>query len=627
MTCRHSKPGAGAPILPGRSPTLTECYGLAWRYCRPYRGRWAVAGTMTLLATVLAMLQPWPIQFVIDYVLGGKLMPAWVERCIAVAPGASDPIGLAAYAAAAGLLCYLVSAAVDVKLTYCWIETGQRMVYDLAQDLFAAVQRRSLLFHRSTALADVMSRVTADSWCIYKLVDALLMAPAKAMVFAIGVAAIMFQINASLAGVALLAAPLMAVATVMFGKRLRSASREQLAQEIQIQSHVQQVLSGLNVVQSFGQEHRENREFIDFAGSVVRARQKSALVSGLAELSTGLASVVGSAAVLWVGSRLVLSKQLTLGELLVFLAYLTSLHSQLKSFCGVYSTLQTVRASVERVIELLGSAPEIRERPGAISLDCVKGHIQIENAWFTYKSDDGFPVLKSVSLEARPGEMIAIVGPTGAGKSTLLGLAWRMYDPDRGRVLIDGVDIRDLTLASLRRNIAVVQQDLFLLPTTIAENISFGRPDASMREIVRAARAAGAHDFIDRLPEGYQTILGQRGATLSGGERQRLAIARAILKDAPILLMDEPTSGLDAQTEQAVLGAMRQLMKGRTVIVIAHRLSTVRRADSIVVLERGQVVEQGKHDALLCRAGTYARFHAIHAGDSEQVLSEAGCGR
>jgi ATP-binding cassette subfamily B protein/subfamily B ATP-binding cassette protein MsbA len=407
----------------------------------------------------------------------------------------------------------------------------------------------------------------------------------------------------------------MAAATAIFGKPLRGASRKQLQQEVQIQSHVQRALSGLVVVQTFVQEQREQEQFINFAGSVIRARQKSALVTSLAELCTGLTSVLGTALVLFIGAKQVLARQLSLGELLVFLAYLTTLQNQLKTFAGTYSTLQTVRASVDRVLDMLWHKPEVAEQPNAKVLTKPRGAIRLEDVWFRYEGA-GMDALRGVTLDIQPGQTVAIVGPTGAGKSTLMGLIPRLFDPSRGSVIVDGINVRDLTLLSLRRSIAVVQQEPALLPISIAQNITFALPDASMQEIVAAAQAAGADEFIRKLPEGYKTVLGQRGATLSGGERQRLAIARAFLKDAPILLLDEPTSGLDSKTESQVLAARAQLMQGRTVIMIAHRLSTVRHADLIVVLDQGMIAEQGSHDALLARRGIYARFHSVQTRDS-----------
>jgi ATP-binding cassette subfamily B protein len=351
----------------------------------------------------------------------------------------------------------------------------------------------------------------------------------------------------------------------------------------------------------------------------MKALRRTTIVSSFSDLGSGLATTLGGAAVLWLGALQVLNGDLTVGSLLVFLAYLGSLQIQLKTFTGIYSALSTIGAKVDRVCEILELEPEVADHPGAQFPAHIKGHVTFENVGFEYQA--GRPVLNDISFQALPGQTIAIVGPTGAGKSTLVGLVPRFFDPTHGTVLLDGWDLRRLRLKELREQVSLVLQEPFLFPVTIAENIAYGRPTASPDEIENAARAANAHSFITRLPQGYNTIPGERGATLSGGERQRLSIARALLKNSPILILDEPTSALDAVTEQDILQAMQRLVEGRTTFIIAHRLSTIRRADSILVLEQGRIAEAGSHAELLQRGGLYAQLHAIQFGRAVNVSS------
>jgi ATP-binding cassette subfamily B protein/subfamily B ATP-binding cassette protein MsbA len=523
------------------------------------------------------------------------------------------------WVAVAGLIIFVFNSALDIILTFSWIRVGQQMVYDLMRDIFAFVQRRSLIFHNRNSVGDLMSRITADSWCIHSITDTLLFAPGHALITTIAMVIVMSSINFELTLLSLAVAPLMTGISLFFGKRIRAVSRQKRESESRIQSHVQQTLSGMIVVQAFAQEEREHYRFREFASAVIGAQKRSTLTGSVYNLMSGGISSLGTAAILYFGAYYVINGRLTVGSLLVFISYLGTLQGQLKAFTGIYSSLQSAGASVDRVMEVLDTEQEVESPPGAHPLASVQGHIRFENVSFGYEINR--LILHDVSFETLPGQTIAIVGPTGAGKSTLVSLIPRFFDPRQGRVTIDGKDVRQIELKSLRSQVGIVLQEPFLFPVSIAENIAYGRPNANREEIEAAALDANAHQFIERLPEGYDTIIGERGATLSGGERQRLSIARALLKDAPILILDEPTSALDAQTENLLLEALERLMKGRTTFIIAHRLSTIRKADRIIVLESGRIVETGNHKQLLANEGLYSSLHQIQFGQPLQIIS------
>jgi ATP-binding cassette subfamily B protein/subfamily B ATP-binding cassette protein MsbA len=587
-----------------------------------WRG-WALIAGLTLVSSTAVLLQPWPMQVLLDHVLGREPMAGPLAAVVGLLPGGGTPHGLLVWVVLAGLAVFVFNSAIDVLLTRAWIQVGQRMVYRLAGDLFAHIQRRSLLFHSRNSVGDSLSRITGDTWCAYKVVDTLLLTPTYALLMSVGMLVLLARVDLPLALLAAATAPFMAGTSFLMGRRLRGVARARREIESRIQTHVQRALSGIQVVQAFTQEAGEHRRFEELAAGALRAQRRSALAGNLYGQLAGLATTLGTAAVLCVGARHVVDGRLSIGTLLVFLAYLNSLQGQFRVFSGVYGTLQETGASVDRVADMLEADLEVADRPGAVPLPPARGHVLLDRVTFGYEPDR--PVLREVSLEVQPGQTVAIVGATGAGKTTLVSLIGRFYDPWQGRVLVDGRDVRDVQLRSLRGQIGLVLQEPFLFPFTVAENIAYGRPGASRLGIEAAARAANVHDFVVRLPQGYDTAVGQRGATLSGGEKQRLSIARALLRNPPILVLDEPTSALDAQTERLLLEALRRLMEGRTTFIIAHRLSTVRAADRIVVLQEGQIVEAGTHRELLDLGGHYAHLHRLQCGQRAGMISLAGC--
>jgi ATP-binding cassette subfamily B protein len=585
------------------------------RYARVHRASLLLIFGLTIAAAGFVALQPWPLKLLIDQVLGGNPLPPVLENTFAALTLEPSPTLLLMVVVLGGLGLFALGAAVDTALAWIWTIVGRRLVFDVAEDLFARLQRRSLTYHKRTPVGDLMGRVTVDSWCVYQIVDTLIVTPAYALLTMSAMIVLMTQLNVKLTLIALALAPLMVASSFLMGKPLRAAARLKREVESRLQSHIQQTLTGIPVVQAFGQEDRESLRFTHFADAAIRTQQRSALLGSFNSLSSGLVTTLGAGVILWLGAKNVLAGTLTLGSILVFLAYLGALQSQMKVFAGLYPALQNLSASANRVIEIIDGTPEIVEKPDAVELPRVSGAVRFEDVTTGYET--GHAVLKNVSFSAQAGETIAIVGATGAGKTTLVNSIPRFLDAWEGRVLIDGHDVREVRLASLRQQVGIVPQESFLFPISIAENIAYGRPSASRDEIEAAARAANAHDFIARLPEDYDTVLGERGATLSGGERQRLSIARAFLRDAPILILDEPTSALDGETERLIFDALHRLSQGRTTFIIAHRLSTARRANRILVLQAGEIIESGAHEELLAKHGRYAHLHQLQQHSSE----------
>jgi ATP-binding cassette subfamily B protein len=551
------------------------------------------------------------MKLVVDHVLGTVPLPDFLLRTLNLAGIAATPVAVLALGTIACLLWFIFSRAIEVTLTTRWTETGRRMVNELSHAALARVLRRSLAFHSRTPVGDLMSRVAGDSWCIYKMIDSLGFALAQAILVTGVMFWLMLRLDASLAWIAIVTAPLTVSVSFVMGNPLHIAARERREVEGRIQAHLQQALTGITVVQAFGQETRELERLRQYSDEVIRAQQKTVLLTNINTLGSGLVTTIGAGIVLWFGAQHVLAGSLSIGSLFIFLVYLTSLQAQTRAIAEAYSTFRSLGANADRVCEVLEAPLEIEEAPNAPALPEVKGHVVMENVSFGYLPEQ--PVLKGVSFEALPGQTIALVGPTGAGKSTLAHLIPRFFDPWDGRLYIDGHDVRMVQIESLRRQISLVLQEPFLFPISIADNIAMAKPGATRAEIENAARIANADEYIRRLPQGYDTVIGERGNTLSGGERQRLSIARAVLRNAPILILDEPTSALDASTEHSLFEALDRLKEQRTTFIIAHRLSTVRNADCILVLKDGQIAERGRHEELLKQEGIYARLQWIQS--------------
>ena len=574
---------------------------------RPYRGRMIFLSVLALAQIVLGLLSPWPLKLVVDNVLGGEPLPASLSEPIHALAGASS-IGLLVVIVAVGLLLELASQVVSMANTQVQVDTGQRMVYSLRARLLAHLQALALRHHIATRTADSVYRLEADAYCVHDLVMSGVLPLLVAVLTLAAMFGVLLKLNVSLALLSLTVVPFLFVSLRYYSRRMIDRAERVKELESKLIERLYEILSSIKVVKSFAREPHELERFSQSGADTMTARLSYTWQESLFTLLVSAITMTGTALVLAVGGSLVLRGAITVGELLVAMAYLGSVYGPLSSIAHTTGLLQNAIASARRVREIFALVPESQDTPGAVEAPARAAEIRFERVSFSYNADRA--ILDDVSFVARPGEMVALVGLTGAGKSTMVSLIPRFFEPTRGRVLIDGIDAGTYRLQSLRQRIGIVLQDAVLFGGTIADNIRYGRLDASDADVEQAARAAHVHEFISQLRQGYQTPIAEAGASLSGGERQRLSIARALLKNAPILILDEPTSSLDALSEGAVFAALKKLKTGRTTIVIAHRLSTIRDANRILVLDQGRIVAQGSHSELLTSSELYRRMCA-----------------
>jgi len=569
-------------------------------YLKPYRLVFTFALAQVMLISAFELLKPWPLKIIIDHVLNGKPVPwefadSWSSQTLL-------------WIACGGLiLIYLISGGLRVLNDYTTITIGQRMVNDLRRDLYNHIQRLSLSFHNRQQIGDLMYRVTADTMGIQTLTMNGLFTVLSATALLIGMFVIMFAIDGYLTLLAMCVSPVLFAAIALLNKKMSSAATHARQKESMVYSLVQRTLTGMRVIQAFTKEEEEQRRFLKASTESLAADLRLYNLQNSYYALVNVTIAAGTAAVLWLGARHVFTGELSVGGMVVFTSYLASLYTPLNNIFQTYGLVQSAKVGVRRAFEILENEQSPPQGQRIFSPSGSAGEIVFEDVSFGYNRAQ--PVLKNINLRIAPEEKIAIVGATGAGKSTLVSLLPRFYDPQAGRVTIDGIDVREFKLRSLRRQIAMVLQPPLIFPLAIRENIAYGRPDASTEEIVLAARLARAEEFISRLPHGYDTIVGEQGADFSEGERQRLTIARAILLDAPILILDEPTSSVDSVTEALIMEGLQQLVAHRTAFIIAHRLSTVRQADRIIVLQAGEIVEQGTFSELLHSHGPFAALY------------------
>jgi len=578
-------------------------------YLKPHWPAFVFALGQLLFISALELLKPWPLKIIIDNVLSDSPLPwgfapSWSSESLLV----SACTGL--------VVVYLLLGGLRLLNDYTTIRIGQSMVNDLRRDLYSHIQRLSLSFYRRQQIGDLMYRITADTMGIQTLTMNGLFAILSASVLLTGMLIVMLWVDWYLTLLAMAVCPALFCAIALLNKKISSAATEARQKGSTVYSVVQRTLSGMRVIQAFTKEEDEGRRFLQASTESLAADLRLYNLQNVYYAVVNLTIAAGTATILWLGARRVLTGDLSIGEIVVFTSYLASLYAPLNSIFQTYGLVQSAKVGVRRAFEILESEESLPEGSRVFRPLGARGQISFEDVSFGY--DESRPILKKINLHVAAGKKIAIVGPTGAGKSTLVSLLPRFYDPQSGRVKIDGVDIREFQLKSLRRKIAMILQPPVVFPLTIRENIAYGRPDASFEEIVAAAQIAQVHDFVQQLPDKYETVVSEQGSTLSEGQKLRLTIARGVLLNAPILILDEPTASVDSETEALIMDGLEQLMTGRTTFIIAHRLSTVRQADLILVIRDGQIVEQGTFTELLRKHGPFASLYRTQFGLYEE---------
>ena len=589
---------------------------------RPRRRALAVILAAMLVQTVMSLAAPWPLKIVIDTVIGNRRQPEWINWLLTMLGGAAHKGHIAVAAAIATVLIAVVTGAAMYAVSYFTESLSQSIGNDLRMRLYSHLQELSLAYYDTTRVGTILSTLTSDVQTIQSFASTATLNIVTNTLTVVGMIVVMLLCRWDFTLIAVAVTPLLFLFVLRVNKAVRTAVREVRTHQSDLTAILQEGLQSIQVVQAFGREDHQAAQVRAASINTVTAWLNARRVSSLLSPIVGMAIALCTGLVLWRGSLLILAGTMTVGALTVFLAYLAKFFQPIRDLAQMTNTIAQVSVAFERVVALMDTDKVIPETATPTDPSQLRGEIIFNHVAFGY--DPELPVLRDISVTIKPGEMVGIVGATGCGKSTIASLIPRFRDPDAGGITIDGVDVRDYALRKLRAQIGFVLQDTVLLRGTVRDNIGFGRPDATEDEIVEAAKLANAHEFITRMPNGYDSVVGDRGMTLSGGQRQRIGIARALIRDNPILILDEPTAALDAESEHLVVEAMERLVAGRTVIAIAHRLSTLRNANKIIVVEDGVVAEDGSHDHLLALDGVYAQLHHLQFDQRRRPRQRVG---
>jgi len=588
---------------------------------RPHWKALTIALVAMLGEAVTDILEPWPIKIVVDNIQQSNKLPGRLGGVITGLFG-QNHYAVLNFAVAAVAVIAIVGAVSSYFEKYLTTSVSQWVGHDLRRTLYQHIQWLSLAEHDESRTGDLITRVTSDIEVVQDFISAALLGILVNVLTLVGMIGVMFYLNWRFTLIALSVSPVLFLVVYFYTRRIKRASRAVRKKESELLSLVEEVLTSIRVVKAFAREEYEQKRFeSESLENVEAGLQARSVKAKLAPVVTVIVAI-GTCLVLWYGARLALVGQLTIGTLIVFLLYLGKMYKPMRDLSKMTDTVSKAMVGYERIQEVLEIESRVRDEPGARQAPKFKGQIEFAQVSFNYGGDTEKPILKDISFKIEAGQVAAFVGPSGAGKTTLLSLIPRFYDPVSGHIGIDGTDIRRYRLKSLRDQISFVLQETLLFRATIWENIAYGKPGAPPKEIKRAAELANAQEFIEEMPDGYDTMVGERGVTLSGGQRQRIAIARAVIRDTPILILDEPTVGLDAASERSVIEALDKLMKGRTSVVIAHHLSTIRHADVIFVINDCELVEQGTHEALLANNGVYAELHRIQTPEGAMLATD-----